>query len=81
MNKIKITLGLLLFSILGFASNDRPELTVSNIPDSLKKNAYAVIRFSNIEYNYKTIDNATEKHSIAVTILDKKGMMPEFLVA
>ena len=67
MNKIKITLGLLLFSILGFASNDRPELKVSNIPDSLKKNAYAVIRFSNTEYDYKSETNGLERKEISIS--------------
>lgn len=73
MRKIKITLGLLLFAISNFASNDKPELKISNIPDSLTKNAYAVIRFSNTVYEYKSINSATEKHTIAITILDKKG--------
>jgi hypothetical protein len=73
MNKIKSILLLLLFSTAGFAANDRPELKVTSIPDSLKKNAYAVVRFSYIEFDYKSISSATEKHSIAVTIFDKKG--------
>lgn len=73
MNRLKLILGLLTFSTLIFATNDRTELKVSSIPDSLKKNAYAVVRFSNTEYDYKSISSATEKHSIAITILDKKG--------
>ena len=73
MNKVKNIFGLLLFSISSFASNDRIELKTTNIPDSLKKNAYAVVRFSDTEYDYKSISSATEKHKIAVTIFDKKG--------
>ncbi|HEY6914903.1 MAG TPA: transglutaminase-like domain-containing protein [Paludibacter sp.] len=73
MNKIKITLGLLLLSILGFASNDRLELKISNIPDSLKKNAYAVVRFSNTEFDYKSETNGLERTEISISILNKKG--------
>jgi len=73
MKKIKITLGFILITLSGFASTDKPELKISNIPDSLSKNAYAVVRFSQTTFEYKSISSATEEQTIAITILDKKG--------
>jgi len=73
MHKIKTFFCLLIISVSSFAANDRLDLAVSSIPDSLKKNAYGVVRFSNTEFEYKSDKNGIEKHSIAITILDKKG--------
>ncbi|HEY5592853.1 MAG TPA: DUF3857 domain-containing protein [Paludibacter sp.] len=73
MYKIKIVFFLIIISVSSFAANDRLDLAVSSIPDSLKKNAYGVVRFSNTEFEYKSDKNGIEKHSIAITILDKKG--------
>lgn len=43
------------------------------IPDSLKKNAYGVVRYSKVEFEYKSEKHGIEKHSIAITVLDKNG--------
>src|SRR5665647_495855 len=73
MYKIKIIVCLLLLSAGCFSANDRSDLAVISIPDSLKKNAYGVVRFSDTEFDYKSEISGTEKHSIAITVLDKKG--------
>ena len=54
-----------------FANTDN--LSVSAIPDSLKKDAYSVVRFSNTIFDYKSEKIGVEKHSIAISVLDKKG--------
>ena len=73
MPKFKILICLLFISAGCFSANDRSDLAVKSIPDSLKKNAYAVIRFSNTGFDYKSEISGTEKHSIAITVLEKKG--------
>ena len=73
MYKIKTILFLLIISVNCFSATDRPDLAVSSIPDSLKKNAYGVVRFSTTEFDYKSEKNGIEKNSIAITVLDKKG--------
>src|SRR5690606_32336658 len=47
---------------------------VKHIPDSLKKDANAVVRLYNISYDYKTPVTATEKKSVAITILNNNGL-------
>jgi len=56
-----------------FAAKPQTILNVTSIPDSLKKNAYAVVRYDHSIYEYNTATDGLEKHSIAITILDKKG--------
>ena len=73
MKKFYILLSFVLLGTLCYGGNDRPDLNVNNIPDSLKKNAYAVVRFSTIDFEYKSATSGTEKRSIAITILNKKG--------
>ena len=73
MHKLKIIFCLLIISISCYSANDRPDLAVSSISDSLKRNAYGVVRFSTTEFEYKSEKNGIEKHSIAITVLDRKG--------
>jgi len=73
MQTIKLLLGFILIAVSCFSANDRPDLAVSSIPDSLKKNAYEVIRFTTTEFEYKSEKNGNERHSIAITVLEKKG--------
>ena len=57
-------------------------LSVSAIPDELKKNAYGVVRFSSVSFEYKSEKSGVEKHDIYITILDKKGKdMANFVYA
>jgi transglutaminase-like putative cysteine protease len=46
---------------------------VDNIPDELKKNSNAVIRYSSTEFIYSDIKSATEKHVFVITVLNKQG--------
>jgi len=73
MQTIKVLFSLLLISVSCFSANNRPDLAVSSIPDSLKINSYAVVRFANTSFEYKSETNGIEKHSIAITVLEKKG--------
>ena len=54
-------------------SKNKENFHINLIPDSLKRNASAVIRHYNIDYKYKTPVSATEKKSVAITILDNNG--------
>lgn len=50
------------------------DFSTLNIPDSLKKNAYAVVRYNHIIYEYKSPDNAAKKIKKAITVIDEKGI-------
>ncbi|MDR2292355.1 MAG: DUF3857 domain-containing transglutaminase family protein [Prevotellaceae bacterium] len=46
---------------------------VDNIPEELKKNSNAVVRYSYTEFIYNDIKSATEKNIYVITILNKQG--------
>jgi len=71
--KFKTTLCFLVLTLGYLTAAELPNLNVSAIPDSLKKNAYGVIRFSTTEFEYKSATIGVEKCTKAITILDKKG--------
>jgi len=73
MHKISIVLCLLTWSISSFGVEIKTELNVTNIPDSLKTNAYAVVRNATTIYDYKSATSAIEKNLEIITVLDKKG--------
>ena len=73
MQKYKILIFFLALSMGCYCENDRIDLIVKNIPDSLIKNANAVIRFSTTVFEYKTPISGIEKHEKAITVLDLKG--------
>lgn len=73
MLKLKITSCLLIFSI-GVALAAEPiNFDVSFIPDSLKKDALGVVRFSKTAFEYKSEKAGIERKEIALTVLNKKG--------
>ncbi len=49
------------------------DLSVATIPDSLKKNAYSVLRFEDESVEIASIKSGIQKDSYAVTVLDEKG--------
>ena len=49
------------------------DLSVSALPDSLKKNAYTVMRFDNETIDINSLKSGIRKDSYAVTVLDEKG--------
>lgn len=74
MNRKLSLLCLLLPTIAtGFAKGTNTTLAVKNIPEELKKNAHAVIRYDKTETIVKALDEVVYKHTYAVTILDEKG--------
>lgn len=73
MRKLKTIVLFIIISLSCFSANDRLDFDVKNIPDTLTKNANAVIRSSTTEFDYKSPSNGMEKHSIAITVLSKKG--------
>ncbi|MFT3753654.1 MAG: transglutaminase family protein [Paludibacter sp.] len=73
MKKLFLLYGLLALTVFCFPANDRPDLSIIQIQDSLKKNAHAVIRYSTTEFEYKSETNGIEKREIAISILNKKG--------
>lgn len=56
-----------------FAKSDNPSLAVSSIPESLKVNAHAVIRYSNTDLIIEATDRMQYKRKYAITILDEQG--------
>lgn len=56
-----------------FAADIRPELSSKLIPDSLKKNAYGVIRSESTVFTYKSETTGVKEYSQTLTVLDKKG--------
>jgi hypothetical protein len=46
---------------------------VENIPEELKKNSNAVVRYSYTEFIYNDIKSATEKETYVITVLNKQG--------
>lgn len=58
----------------------RPDLSIQRIPDSLITNAFAVLRYSKQTYKYVTPVNGSYSYTQAYTVLDKKGLdMVQFM--
>jgi len=49
------------------------DLSVTAIPDSLKKNAYTVTRFDDETVEINTLISGVRKDSYAITVLNEKG--------
>ena len=49
------------------------DFSVNKIPENLKKDAYAVIRYEECDFVQTDINNATEKNVRVITVLDEKG--------
>lgn len=71
MKIINIIFCFILFGSICFANN--LDLDATTIPANLKKDALAVVRFSNTEFSYKSEKTGVEIHSEAITVLDKNG--------
>ncbi|MCL2073414.1 MAG: transglutaminase-like domain-containing protein [Marinilabiliaceae bacterium] len=58
----------------GINLNSQPtNFSADAIPNELKKNAYAVVRYESSEFIYKSEKSGVEKHSVYITVLNKKG--------
>jgi hypothetical protein len=77
MNKIIIWSSVLLMSTCLCINGQ--EYPVSVIPDSLKANAHCVIRDFNEEMELQSINTATQKTRMVITILDKEGENSAYL--
>jgi hypothetical protein len=64
----------------GIGISAKNDFRVSLIPDSLKKNAYSVVRHSQCEYLYRSPSSATAKFSYAITIIDKEGISESYFL-
>ncbi|MDR3286380.1 MAG: DUF3857 and transglutaminase domain-containing protein [Prevotellaceae bacterium] len=72
--KMKILITSIIFA--AFFSNvwaQTLDYAVDKIPEELKKNSNAVIRFSSTEFVYNDIKSATETHIFVITVLNKQG--------
>ncbi len=49
------------------------DYSIQAIPDSLKKDAYAVIRYEECVFSQSDVNNATEKETKVITVLNEKG--------
>lgn len=74
---MKILLPLLSILLLtihnSYARDTDTMLSVATLPEVLKKNAHAVVRYDKTETKIKSPDEVTYSHKYAVTILDEKG--------
>ena len=68
----KLFLLIFIFSC-GFIHANSRNFAVSEIPDSLKENANAVVRFMNIDFEYRSERRAIERRSYAITVLNRDG--------
>lgn len=76
MKKLKpyiLLSGLFFYFASAFSAEIKPEYIPALIPDSLKKDAYAVVRQSTTSFEYKSQTNGVENETYVITILDKKG--------
>jgi transglutaminase-like putative cysteine protease len=63
----------ILYSKNVFGADIKSEYSVSLIPDSLKKEAYMVVRSEVTNYIYKSLTSGEQSKIEVLTILDKKG--------
>ncbi|WP_423126362.1 DUF3857 domain-containing protein [Gaoshiqia sp. Z1-71] len=70
----KAGLFLVVCLLAGIAGNAQNKLDVSLIPDSLKKDANAVIRNSSRVYNRLSVDKYTLEVNYTVTVLNSRGI-------
>jgi transglutaminase-like putative cysteine protease len=69
---MKKTLSLLLFNLFLCAFGQL--FTAFNIPESLRKDAYAVIRKDDVEVNILAANKITRKKDFIITVVDKSGV-------
>lgn len=74
MKKLSIIICTLIVSANLFSAKINLNYSTGLIPDSLKKNAWGVVRHATTVFDYKSTTIGTEKNSIAITVLDKKGL-------
>jgi len=48
-------------------------LSVSSIPDELRRNAHGVVRYSSTEFNYQSATSGIERHTVYITVFDRRG--------
>ncbi len=64
---------LIFFLFLGLCPQAYGQLQASLIPEALKKNAHAVVRYDNAAFKIENEGKATFTDKYAVTCLDEKG--------
>ena len=71
--KKTLFLALLVTVFAQYACSQIQDFSVKGIPDSLLKNAHAVVRYYNEDYNIAGPDEFTIVKRVVVTVLDEKG--------
>jgi len=61
------------FVVLAAYGAEKISYPVSQIPDSLKENAYSVVRYESTNFDYLDEQNGLQKVVRVVTVLDEKG--------
>lgn len=59
---------------ISLSAREKINYPIWNIPDSLKENANVVVRANNIDFNYKSPVQASEKRLMVITVLNRKGL-------
>lgn len=79
MNKINLIISLLLILISGIAKAQEP-VNSQTIPDSLKANAYSVVRLNTIDYTYHNSNSAEQQNTYIVTVMNDKGNSAAYFI-
>ena len=72
--KIFVLFIFLMICLLSYASKERADLAFSSIPESLTKDAFAVVRNHVIDFEYTSPLKGIEKNLKEFTILSEKGL-------
>ncbi len=75
---VSVQIFVLFFIAIKVRAQDRPQYAVDLIPDSLKKNASAVVREDIGAFEVNAPDDATYKYKMVVTILKEKNPYVQF---
>lgn len=63
----------LLLTLGSTAAGTAQEYSVATLADSLRRNAQAVVRLYETDFQYNSPSSATARHDIVVTLLDRRG--------
>ncbi len=73
MRKVSLSITAFFITLLSFANEGDGEYAVSKIPDSLLKNANAVLRLEETRYDVKSTKNYVVYYHYVITVLNENG--------
>jgi len=64
---------MMFLSVISLTASGQSDMRIVSIPDSISKNAYGVVRSSDIVFEYKSATSGSERHKVVITVLNIKG--------